>query len=121
MNLKKLVRLAILLPVMALGCMGQKPHKPIMALNSREEWKSDEQLIQNIWKEVVKITEINPNTPIPPIIFLEETDPKALGRFLVENNKVKIKIFLGSIQKLVKNARDVYQQSGGTHGYGIGH
>ncbi|MBI3046382.1 MAG: hypothetical protein HYY86_02505 [Candidatus Harrisonbacteria bacterium] len=105
MNLKKLARSALLLPVIVLsGC---------------EEWKSDEQLIQNIWKEAVKITEIDPNTPMPQVIFLKKTEPKALGKFFYEYNKAEI--YLGSITEFIWKAQDAYQKSDGTSGYDFSH
>ena len=95
MHLKKLVWLALLLPIVASG----KHH---------EEWKPDEVLLKNLWKEVKKITEINPNTPKPPLIFNEKIDPekKALGRFSVKDRKMKMEIFIGSIQKLINLMRN---------------
>jgi len=121
MNLKKLAWSALLSPIMVLsGCAGWKPYESIMVFNSRKEWKSDEQLIQNIWKEVVKITEIEPNTPMPKIEFLKNADPEAYERFYGKDRKDrKIETYLGSIWETISEMQDAYDKSGAAYGCNI--
>lgn len=107
MNLKKLFVIALLLPT--------------TALNGYGEWKPDEKLLQNIWKEVVKITEIAPNTPMHTVVFLEKNDPENFEKFIFKDNKGKIEVYLGSINEVVWDERMVYQKSRGARGCDISH
>lgn len=95
---------------------------PIMALSGCKEWEPDEKLIQNIWKEVMKITAIDPNTPMPEILFLKKIDPEAKGRFIAKNSKEKkIEVYLGSIFEDAWRNQDAYDKSYGTRGYNFSH
>jgi hypothetical protein len=77
----------------------------------------DEVLVQNIWQEVVKITELNPDTPMPEIVFLKSSPPDAQGRFYFQEKRAEI--YLGSIIRTIWAERTAYEKSGGTCGSNI--
>ena len=54
-----------------------------------EEWKPNEQLLQNTWKEMLKITELNPDTPMPQIVFLKSSPPGVQGRCYFQDKKIE--------------------------------
>ena len=86
MNLKKVAQTVLLIA-------------PIVILSGCEEWKADEKLVQNIWQEVVKITELNPDTPMPQVVFLKKRDRKAFGKFYPQDKKIEI--YLWSIRDYI--------------------
>ena len=110
MNLKKISWITVLAPMMALSACRTMP------LNRYGEWEPDEILLQNIWKEAVRITEIDPNAPPPKIEFLERNDPENLGMFFPEYPEHRIEIYLGGVTEIIWRVRGIYQRSGGTRG-----
>jgi len=84
-----------------------------------EEWKADEKLVQNIWQEVVKTTELNPDTPMPQIIFLKSSPPDAKGRFYFQEKRAEI--YLGSILRSIWQQKNAYahKKSGAAYGSNI--
>ncbi|MDP3729479.1 MAG: hypothetical protein Q8R26_01850 [bacterium] len=104
MNLKKVAQAALLIV-------------PLIALSGCDEWKADEKLVSNIWQEVVKITELNPDTPMSRIVFLQTSPPGAHGRFYLQNKKAEI--YLGSIYRTIWRQRDAYDKYGFVYGKNI--
>ena len=73
-----------------------------------EEWKPNEQLLQNTWKEMLKITELNPDTPMPQIVFLKSSPPGVQGRCYFQDKKIEI--YLGSIRNSIWAQRNAYKK-----------
>ena len=108
MNLNKLKLLALLLPAMALsGC---------------KEWKADQMLVENLWKETVKVTGLPAETPMPKVEFLQGLDPKgegALGRCYYGDDK-RLEIYLGEGIRSIWNYQDGKNGPGWNVSYGEG-
>jgi len=82
-----------------------------------EEWRADEKLVQNIWQEVVKIAELDPNTPMPQVVFLKNSERGVNGRCYLQEKRAEI--YLGSIYNTIWAQRSVHGRYGAAYGYDI--
>ncbi|MBI4992233.1 MAG: hypothetical protein HZB99_03375 [Candidatus Harrisonbacteria bacterium] len=104
--MKKLIRL---LPII-----------PLLAWANCKEKEIDQQLIDHIWQEVMKIAELPPDTPKPVIEFINGNDvmgEKAHGRYYWNGRKAEI--YIGQLMEYIWNSRDRYGKYGAAYGYDI--
>lgn len=109
MNLKNLALgalLVTLLPAMC-GC---------------EEWKTDEQLVKDIWQEAQKIAGCDWCTLMPKVMFFKKKPsffPDSMG--ICDTGTRRIGIFLDRHTDYIWRAREAYQKSRSMDGCDVSH
>ena len=88
---------------------------PAMALSGCEEWKTDQTLLNGLWKKTVEITGLPTETPMPKTEFLPSYDPEKkgmLGRCYYYDSNQRLEIYL---QEGINN---IWKYRDGRYGYG---